>query len=354
MNPLIRLKKMVGSLGRRYGGRPFQVVRGFCYDSLAFARQVHEVTYLWRKKFKPGSQNSEYCAKYYTAGGGHVAKEGIVCICDGTLYHGGPTDRMRGILTTYREARRRGIPFYISWTSPFCLEDYLEPATFDWRIKPEELCRNTDEVFPLIIEDVPNTHSWMRLKAALHNRKPQTHVFTNGDNGIGHYAGLYREVFKPGKALQAEVDKNLEAIGAPYTVFTFRFLQLLGDFKDWLQVTLSPDEADSLIARVDAEFLRLAAEVPAGQRILVTSDSKRYLDHVSGLDPRIYVVPGDVRNVDLLKEKAPDAWMKTFVDQQLIMRASKVYLMRTGRMYKSGFPRFAAEVGGVPFVDHVF
>ena len=71
-------------------------------------------------------------------------------------------------------------------------------------------------------------------------------------------------------------------------------------------------------------------------------------------DERIYIVPGDVKNIDLAKGEFKDAWLKTFTDQQLIMLAEKVYLMRTGRMYRSGFPRFAAEIGGRPFVYHQF
>lgn len=100
------VKKIIGFIGRRYGGRPFKVLRKFCYDTYDFMHQLPEVYYLIRKRFKPGSQNDRYCKDHYRGEDIILSRTGIVCICDGTLYHGGPTDRLRGILTTYDEARK--------------------------------------------------------------------------------------------------------------------------------------------------------------------------------------------------------------------------------------------------------
>ena len=348
-------KKIIGSLGRRYGGRPFQVVRKFCYDTVDYTTQLLDVSYLLRKKFRPGSTDRLYFRKHYNGRDISQIKEGVVCMCDGTLFHGGISDRMRGILSTYAVTRRRGIPFYISWTAPFNLEDYLLPAGFDWRISSEDLSHSPRQAFPVIIQDLSDSLSSLRLWAALVRRRPQTHVFNDTDNCRGHYAALYREIFRPSPALQREVDRHLDRLGDNYHAFTFRFLQLLGDFTDWLQVTLSDEEATELMAKVKTEFLRLAVKVPPHSRILVTSDSRRFLDYIKDADERIYIVPGNVKNIDLLKgEKHPGAWMKTFVDQQLLMKARRVTLMRTGQMYRSGFPRLAAEIGGAEYIDHVF
>lgn len=43
----------------------------------------------------------------------------VVFMCDGFKGHGGLTDRMKGLLTTYSEAKRRKLPFFINWTAPF-------------------------------------------------------------------------------------------------------------------------------------------------------------------------------------------------------------------------------------------
>lgn len=345
------LKQTVGSVGRK----SLSLFRIGYLNTKGFINQVIETSFIARKKFKPGSQNDFYVKRYYNGTELQHIKEGIICICDGTLCHGGPTDRLRGILSTYEEANKHNIPFYISWTSPFALEDYLVPATFDWRINKTELSRSLNQTYPLIIEDIPNVQSAMRLKAALYKRKPQTHVFTNSDSSIGHYASLWNKLFHPSEILQKEIDKHLAHLGNKYQAFTFRFLQLLGDFKDWQQVTLPEEEAIILMEKVKMEFLRLATAIPSDYRILVTSDSTRFLKYIRNADDRIYIVPGDVKNIDLLNgESHETAWLKTFTDQQLLMKAEKVTLMRTNRMYKSGFPRFAAEVGRTEFIDYKF
>lgn len=349
------LKKFIGKFGRKHGGKPFFIISKNFNKSLKFLSQASEIPYMLFKRYKKGSRDDLYLKENYNKSPVHNLKEGIVCICDGSFYHGGPTDRLRGILTTFREAKRKQIPFYISWTSPFDLEDYLIPATFDWRIKPEDISKSSSQSFPLIIEDVPNILSWLRLKFGLFNKRKQTHVYSNGDNGIGKYAELYKELFKPSTNLQKEVDHHHNHLGNNYWAFTFRFLQLLGDFKDWSQIVLSTSEADALINKVTDELKKLIKDVPNNYKILITSDSITFLNHVRDIDERIYIVPGDVKNIDLLNGEIHEkAWMKTFVDQQLLMKASKVFLLRTGKMYKSGFPRFAAEVGGVEFIDHVF
>ena len=86
----------------------------------------------------------------------------------------------------------------------------------------------------------------------------------------------------------------------------------------------------------------------------MASDSRKFLDMASQMDPRIYVTPGEVKHIDFSRGAYDEAWMKTFVDQMLIMGAETVVRLRTGGMYPSGFPRFAAETGGARFIDHQF
>ena len=66
MNILIRIKKMCGRLGRKYGGRPFQVVRKFIYDShrnlSRFIPETRAIIGIYRKSF--GDRNSED-ARFY-------------------------------------------------------------------------------------------------------------------------------------------------------------------------------------------------------------------------------------------------------------------------------------------------
>lgn len=332
-----------------------QYLRDVRWRLSRYRQQWLDADALRNGNYKEGTRDRKFHDREYpVAPLPENACEGMICLCDGKFFHGGLTDRLRGILSSYKAARSRNIPFYIHWTAPFHLTDYLQPVTFDWQIPDKEIFYSRPASFPIIIEDTPDCISRKIMKAALKIPVRQYHVYSNSDDACGEYSELYREIFKPSPKVKQEVAKHRRVLGEEYYVFTTRFLQLLGDFKDWQQDTLAGDAAIGLMKKVADEMLRLMRKIPKDCRVLLTSDSRRFLDYAVGLDERIYVVPGEVKNIDLEKEQHPDAWLKTFVDQQLIMGARKVTLLRTGKMYPSGFPRFAAEVGGAKFIDHAF
>lgn len=362
----MNLKKIIGAAGRRYGGKPFQAIRKFYYDSGKIPDRFLPIADIFQKQYRSDTRPLRmydtdaysFYMRHYRHGKTGNVKKGVICMFDGRMAHGGITDRIRGILTTWKEARRRGIPFYIYWTHPFQLETYLIPATADWRISPHEVSDICGEAFPVLIEETSMYHTHIenaiRLKAALHNPLPQTQVYTNADNACGEYFELYRELFRPSPLLQNALERHLKILGEGFHAFSFRFIGLLGDFTDNTDNRLPAEEAEALIRKVTDEFVALAAKVPAHSKILVTSDSRLFLDRISSADHRIYIVPGDVKHTDYAENADNDIWLKTFVDQHLLMKAARITLMRTGKMYKSGFPRFAAEVGGTEFVDHRF
>lgn len=347
-------KKILGSLGRRYGGRPFRIFRNLCYDTIALPAKVKELYDIRRKKYPAQSEAGCFYDKYYQEGRSRNPKRGIICMYDGRIVHGGLTDRLRGILTTYREAKKRGIPFYIYWNSPFELSDYLEPNTVDWRIDSSEISYLKGDTFPVIIQDRTLFENSQLLKQALHNAKTQIHVYSNADNATGEYAGLYKELFRPSEALRREIEYHLDKLGTNYYAFAFRFQGLFGDFTDFQNIILENADRNNFIDRVIDEFKSQTAALPHKAKILVTADSRAFLDTIATTDSRIYIVPGNVRHIDLEKGEYADAWMKTFIDQQLLMHARHVTLMLTGKMYNSGFPRFAAETGNVPYEIHRF
>ena len=327
-------------------------------DCSTIPAQLTEIRHIWKKTYDPKTISGRFYDRYYTPGSNGEVRRGVICICDGSLDHGGITDRIRGMLTTYAEAERRGMPFYISWTSPFELTDYLVPAEVDWRIDRSEISYKRDDAFPMIIDEMDtlqcHADNYLRLTAALHNALPQTHIYSNADNARGNYAALYSRLFRPSELLSGALEEHLRELGTDYYAFSFRFIGLLGGFNDFEPRQLPETEARALIEKVTAEFRSQLSSVPASNRILVTGDSRRFLDHVAGIDPRIYIVPGDVKHVDYDRDAGNDVWLKTFVDQHLLMKAKRITLMLTGRMHRSGFPRFAAEVGGAEFVEHRF
>ena len=347
-------KKILGSLGRRYGGRPFRIFRNLCYDTIALPSKFKELYDIRRKKYPAQSEAGCFYDKYYQEGRSRNPKRGIICMYDGRTVHGGLTDRLRGILTTYREAKKRGIPFYIYWNSPFELSDYLEPNRVDWRIDSSEISYLKGDAFPVIIQDRTLFDNGQLLKQAIHNARAQTHVYSNADNAFDEYADLYDDLFKPTEALRKHTDYHLAKLGTNYHAFTFRFQELLGDFTDHQKITLTGSDYDIFVTKVLDEFKKIISRLPSSTKILLTSDSRKFLDIVAATDPRIYIVPGEIKHIDLLKGAYNDAWMKTFIDQQLLMYARHVTLMLTGKMYNSGFPRFAAKVGRTQYTIHRF
>lgn len=336
-------------------GGPFRVAKRWRDKFSFFVHQMGECQWILNGNLKPGTEDAGYFDEYYCRPELPHVKEGIVMKFDGSRVHGGLTDRLRGILSTYEVAKKKGIKLYVSWDTPFELERYLEPAGADWRINPWEISYSDRQSMPVLIEDLSDFYSGLRLRAALKSGVPQLHIFSNSDEGRGDYRELYKEFFRPTPLLASAVEEHVRNLDGQYWAFSFRFLTLLGDFKDCTTKVLPEAEREELIRRNEEELLRMLAELPLGYRVLLASDSSTFLKRAAELDPRIYVVPGEIMHVDYADGTPhPDIWLKTFIDQQLLMNARRVVLMRTGEMYRSGFPRFAAEVGGAEFIEHQF
>lgn len=284
----------------------------------------------------------------------------VVFMCDGYRGHGGLTDRMRGLLTTYLEAKKHELPFFIYWTKPFRLEDFLVPAgDCDWRTDSENIGYNYVDSFPVIIDVSPagwkNIFKKYIFKHSFAGKRDKL-VYTNMIYETERFPSLYRELFKPSEYLQSGIDLHLKNIGSRFWSYTFRFGNLFGDFRDMIGVPLEGDEKQKLLEKNIGELKRLICELPDGFKAVVTSDSLYFLTQAEKLDNRIYVVKEKLLHVDFYKEDEAkkEIWLKSFLDQNLVMRAEKAYLLRTDDMYKSGFTEFAALIGGGEYVYHEF
>lgn len=312
-------------------------------------------------RYLPSSETDRFYKNNYLARTESVAKNGVIFMCDGKINQGGLTDRLRGLLTIYENASRHNLPFYVNWTSPFQLRRYLCPVEVDWTIDPEEISYDKRFSFPVLLferiaEKYQDKWNQIWLDSVLAFPKKQVHVYSNCNNSKGRYSQLFPRLFRPSDELQSKLDVHLENLGHRYVSFSFRFQQLLGDFKDTYGTILPESERSAFIAKVLDEVKSVLSTIPETHRVLVASDSTTFLDAVRKISPRIYTVEGKISHVDLNQDgkDAEDVWMKTFLDMFLVMNADKVYLFRTGEMYNSGFPRFAAEVGGKPFIYHEF
>lgn len=291
-----------------------------------------------------------------------INKKGIIFMCDGAISHGGLTDRLSGLLTTYYYAKKYNIPFYINWSSPFNLQDYLIPTTsFNWIIDPSDIIYDSNVSFPIVFYDRLEKFQHIFLKYIyiyfLSKKMPQLHVYTNYKIRKEKFHILYKELFKPSEQLRVAIETHKKQLGPNYWSFSFRFNQLLGDFKDCIGHPLPQIEKEKLIEKNILELKSILINLPKNYKVFIASDSETFLNSVNELDHRIYTIPGKIYHVDQNYGNTlncNEIWLKTFVDQNLIMDAEKIYLLRTGEMYNSFFPRFSSLIGNKKFIYHEF
>lgn len=284
----------------------------------------------------------------------------VVYLCDGRTLAGGLADRFKGILSLYAICRQLGYDFRILYTSPFSLDQYLEPAHYDWRISPAEL--HTDTAALLVLENTDDADYQTRrqadwLRSRLQESPAEIHVITNSNHAYRlDYAALFHQLFRPTKKLEAALNEEIQQLGQRYISISARFLSMLGDFRETgANSSLPAAEAEDLICRNMEQIERLHA-AHTDCRILVNSDSMRFLSRAETL-PYVYVVKGNVAHTDLMAssqhgaddEAADRMHLKLFLDFMLIARAERVFLLRTGSMRISGFPYAAARTTKAPF-----
>ena len=280
----------------------------------------------------------------------------VVYMVDGRTKHGGLADRLRGIISTYDVCKQLGYDFRIYFVHPFRLDDYLVPATFDWRVSEEELCYNPQDS-SVVYCGSNGTHvelpfQRLYLKQCMQKATKQVHVYTNAHllQRGGKFSQRFNELFRPSPALQEALDTHLANLntGGGYVTMTLRFQQLLGDFKEDNYTTLEPAAQQELIDRCINKIEELHRAIP-DKKVLVTADSNRFLEEASRRLDFVYVVHGKVAHMDWSENIPFEVNLKSFLDLMMISRAERAYLLQTGLMYNSGFPRRAAQIGNIPF-----
>lgn len=286
------------------------------------------------------------------------SRKTIVYMCDGRVKHGGLADRFRGIISSYQFAKTHGLDFKIYWTSPFSLEEYLLPNTHDWRIRTEQLEYNSKVAVCLYIDSFFKRFNLDKTWEATDQEKRyndfitryphalQYHIYSNAHFGDTNYHILFNELFRLHPRIEKELVTCMNEIGNRYIAMTFRFQQLLGDFKDACGgEKLSTSEQERWIKDAIALIQRLYdANKQNISKILITSDSMRFLQESRKL-PFTYTPKGTVNHIDTNQQKDAD---KEFLDLFILSHSTHIYLCHRSPMFLSGFPRNAALIGNVP------
>lgn len=298
-------------------------------------------------------------------------KREIVVMIDGSQIHGGLTDRFRNILSIYYYCKEHSVPFKLYYVYPHKLEDILIPNNYDWRIAHKDISYHfldSEEVF-LDVQELPgieelkssisrqynNENHLAILNNKLHSgRKIQYHVFGNAYFAKGQYATLFKSLFKPSAYLLDCLSNTTKNIIEAYESVSLRFQMLLGDFYEGEFEVLDERERDKLINKCIDKIDELwKNQFFSTSKVLVTSDSALFLKHIAAKE-YVYTIPGKMEHMDYTHNSDLEMNAKPFLDLFLLMQSKRLSQLITGKMYKSGFPAFAAELGGRPYVEIVF
>lgn len=285
----------------------------------------------------------------------------VICIFDGKIKNGGLADRLRGIVSMYQICKEQNLEFKIIFTNPFNLSEFIEPNIIDWRITEQELNYNTTIADLCYIDTLSGSdyeakkqEQWFRRE--FKKKYNEFHVRTNAIFSYnGDYSTLFNELFKPSPKLQASIEKQKEILGVGYISTSFRFMNLLNDFNETVELhgKLTQEERNELIVKNIEQLQLLHGKYPS-KRILVNSDSTTFLQAAAELY-YVYIIPGNVTHIDGKNDTDEyNAYEKTFLDFFMIANAEKIYLLRTGQMYNSGYPFAASRLYNKPFEKNEF
>lgn len=149
-------------------------------------------------------------------------------------------------------------------------------------------------------------------------------------------------------SLQKVIDQQLTSIGGKYISVSLRFVQLLGDFNDWAAQTLNDTEKEKLIVKCITQIEKMHNSLQ-NYKLLIATDSITFINRILDKD-YVYVTPGNPVHIDYNENNSFEIHLKTFLDFFLIANATKIYLLRNGKMYKSGFPKSASMIYNIPFL----
>lgn len=275
----------------------------------------------------------------------------VICMIDGKVKHGGLTDRINGIISCFDAALKANRNFKIHFRHPFNLKDYLVPNKYDWIINPENIVLNQDSK-PLFIRSINTRQEEQRGIQLLHDLikypNKQLHVYTNINSVDDEsYHRIFHKLFKPSIQLNDILDKEREQINGCYVSATFRFQQLLNDFKEGDYKILHCKERDELISKCISVIKELNKFNP-NKKILVTSDSSTFLEKIRDLS-YVYVISGKTVHMEYDNSNDFSTHVKAFVDLFLISEAEIIYSIVVKPMYESGFPKFASKIHNRPF-----
>lgn len=314
-----------------------------------------EIDYLFFRRFVSWREVFRHHRKRYdrTAPRAANQRKMVVFMADGFRRASGLADRLRGIVSLYGYCLDHDLDFRINFTHPFPLQKYMRPADVDWLIAPEEMCWNSRDARTFHLVTVNNhnrrrevAYQRRRLQKCLGKRRlRQAHVYTAFDCEDERFEYLFNRLFRPAPEVQAIVKNIQQRLGENYISVSARFMELLGDFTEPKQARHPLGEQEQLILMEQCVNAIIKLHKPE-QRILLTSDSNKFLHFAASRLDFIDVIEGEVCHISVDSDNRDSADLKTFADFFAIAGASESYLLLRGDMYNSNFSRRSAQSAG--------
>lgn len=279
----------------------------------------------------------------------------FILMIDGMVHHGGLSDRFRGIISLYDFCKFNNVKFKINFIYPFNLTDYLLPNKYNWYINPT-LIKYDKNSCPVFIgsywdDDKEIIQHKKLLSNLLKKKYSQFHIYTNMRSGDKYYSIYFFELFKLSDHLQIKLNKIKTQLGEDYISITFRFQQLLGDFKEGEFKILDEKSKKNILLKSMESIEHIKALLPVHTKILITSDSVTFLNKVKNLED-VFVIEGNLEHMDFsFQSNSFERHVKSFLDYFSIASAKKIYLVVLNDMYKSGFPKRASMLYNKPYEE---
>lgn len=317
-----------------------------------------EVDYLFFRRFVSWREVHRHHRKRYgkDAPRARNTTRTVVFMADGFRRSSGLADRLRGIVSLFGYCLDHGLDFRIYFTHPFLLSRYMVPAEYDWRITADQMCWNSTDAraFHLVTVNNDNRtreirYQRRRLKRCLGDEKlRQAHVYTAFDCEDERFDILFKRLFRPAPKVETMVDEVKHRLGDDYISVSARFMELLGDFVEPKQARV-PLDAAAQTRLMEACADAISRLRKTGGKVLLTSDSVKFLRYASGRLDFVDFIEGDVCHISVDNPDRDAADLKTFADFFAIAGAAESYLLLGPGMYPSNFSKRAAQADGHKF-----
>lgn len=279
-----------------------------------------------------------------------TASNRVISYFDSDTAWAGLIDRLRTMACSWIMAKESDLDFYIYHDAGFKLEDYLEPNEIDWRIARNEVHFNLNYVCLLL--HLNSFRKLERIGKDYHTYQlPIVDAFVSTSESLQEkYTdySVFHKLFKFSSSVQKLAESYMSQLSlkeCEYVAVHARFLNYFEQVETHGSVTTSLEQRLAM-----KESLRMTLQSvhdETGLPIILFSDSNSVL--LDEYPDYVKVIPGSAGHISKHSGES-DITMKVFVDLYILSKACKIFSLTGDGLYNSGFSRYAANIGNVPFV----